>query len=86
MSAFSATQQYYSLHDISNRVLPALCQVTLDPEKEVRDKTFLTIKGFLTKLENISEDDKFKNKIGKILNTLNILYYLIIIFYLLFRR
>lgn len=67
MSAFSATQQYYSLYDISNRVLPALCQVTLDSEKEVRDKTFLTIKGFLTKLENISEDVRFKDKIGEML-------------------
>lgn len=44
--------------------MPALCQVTLDPEKGVRDITFQTIKGFLGKLENVSEDARLKEKIG----------------------
>lgn len=65
MSAFSATQQYYPLFDVSTRVLPALCQVTIDPEKKVRDIVFQTIKGFLGKLENVSEDERLKEKIGK---------------------
>jgi len=64
VSAFSATQQYYPLLEVSSRVLPALCQVTLDPEKSVRDITFQTIKGFLGKLENVSEDERLKEKIG----------------------
>lgn len=64
MSAFSATQQYYPLIEVSTRVLPALCQVTLDPEKSVRDITFQTIKGFLGKLENVSEDERLKEKMG----------------------
>ncbi|XP_025409122.1 N-terminal kinase-like protein [Sipha flava] len=63
VSAFSATQQYYPLLEVSSRVLPALCQVTLDPEKGVRDITFQTIKGFLGKLENVSEDARLKEKI-----------------------
>ncbi|XP_001949439.2 N-terminal kinase-like protein isoform X1 [Acyrthosiphon pisum] len=62
VSAFSATQQYYPLIEVSTRVLPALCQVTLDPEKGVRDITFQTIKGFLGKLENVSEDARLKEK------------------------
>ncbi|XP_060846657.1 N-terminal kinase-like protein isoform X2 [Rhopalosiphum padi] len=62
VSAFSATQQYYPLIEVSTRVLPALCQVTLDPEKGVRDIAFQTIKGFLGKLENVSEDERLKEK------------------------
>lgn len=64
VSAFSATQQYYPLIEVSNRVLPALCQVTLDTDKGVRDLTFQTIRGFLGKLENVSEDARLKEKIG----------------------
>lgn len=67
VSAFSATQQYYPLFEVSTRVLPALCQVTLDPDKSVRDITFQTIKGFLGKLENVSEDARLKEKIGTII-------------------
>lgn len=66
VSAFSATQQYYPLLEVSTRVLPALCQVTLDNEKSVRDLTFQTIKGFLGKLENVSEDARLKEIIGTI--------------------
>lgn len=64
VSAFSATQQFYPLIEVSTRVLPALCQITLDPEKGVRDIAFQTIKGFLGKLENVSEDVRLKEKIG----------------------
>lgn len=66
VSAFSATQQYYPLLEVSTRVLPALCQVTLDDEKSVRDLTFQTIKGFLGKLENVSEDARLKAIIGTV--------------------
>ncbi|VVC26936.1 Hypothetical protein CINCED_3A008055 [Cinara cedri] len=62
VSAFSATQQYYSLLEVSTRVLPALCQITVDPEKSVRDITFQTIKGFLGKLESVSENPSLKEK------------------------
>jgi len=53
------------LIEVSTRVLPALCQVTLDPEKGVRDIAFQTIKGFLGKLENVSEDERLKEKMGR---------------------
>jgi len=74
VSAFSATQQFYTLSEVSTRVLPALCQVTLDNEKSVRDITFQTIKGFLGKLENVSENEDFKEKIGTKYIPSNILF------------
>lgn len=33
--ALSATQQYYSLGEVANKVLPALAFLTVDPEKQV---------------------------------------------------
>ncbi|XP_050528377.1 N-terminal kinase-like protein [Daktulosphaira vitifoliae] len=69
VSAFSATQQYYPLIEVSSRVLPTLCLITLDPEKNVRDIVFQTIKGFLGKLENVSEDERLKEKIDEEIST-----------------
>lgn len=31
--ALAATQQYFLLSEVANRVLPALCPLTADPEK-----------------------------------------------------
>lgn len=60
----AATQQYYLLTEVSQRVLPALCPLALDPEKSVRDSVFRTIKGFLGKLEKVSEDPSLKESMG----------------------
>ncbi|RZF47545.1 hypothetical protein LSTR_LSTR009081 [Laodelphax striatellus] len=49
--ALAATQQYFLLTEVARRILPALCHLTVDPEKIVRDNAFRTIKGFLGKLE-----------------------------------
>lgn len=54
--ALAATQQYFLLSEVATRILPALCQLSVDPEKNVRDNVFRTIKGFLGKLEKVSED------------------------------
>ncbi|XP_046688282.1 N-terminal kinase-like protein [Homalodisca vitripennis] len=54
--ALAATQQYFLLSEVATRILPALCHHTTDPEKTVRDNVFRTIKGFLGKLEKVSED------------------------------
>ncbi|MFH4976625.1 hypothetical protein AB6A40_003334 [Gnathostoma spinigerum] len=54
--SLSATQQFYSLVEVANRVLPSLCLLTCDPEKEVRDQSFKAIRGFLEKLEKASEN------------------------------
>ncbi|XP_014372155.2 N-terminal kinase-like protein [Papilio machaon] len=58
--ALAATQQYFLLAEVANRVLPALCPLTTDPEKQVRDAAFRTIRGFLGKLEKVSEDPSLK--------------------------
>lgn len=62
--ALAATQQYYLLSEVSARILPALCQLTMDPEKSVRDSAFRTIKGFLGKLEKVSEDPSLRESMG----------------------
>uniref|UniRef100_A0A3P8V1C4 N-terminal kinase-like protein n=1 Tax=Cynoglossus semilaevis TaxID=244447 RepID=A0A3P8V1C4_CYNSE len=53
---FAATHNYYSLTEIAARILPTLCNLTVDPERSVRDQAFKAIKSFLTKLETVSED------------------------------
>ncbi|XP_076052648.1 N-terminal kinase-like protein yata isoform X2 [Oratosquilla oratoria] len=63
--ALAGTQQYYPLSDAATRVLPALSQLTLDPEKSVRDAAFRVIKGFLSKLEKVSEDPSLKEEMER---------------------
>ncbi|XP_055524243.1 N-terminal kinase-like protein isoform X2 [Wyeomyia smithii] len=58
--ALAATQQYFLLAEVANRILPALCPLTADPEKTVRDPAFRTIRGFLGKLEKVSEDPSLR--------------------------
>ncbi|XP_062856745.1 N-terminal kinase-like protein [Trichomycterus rosablanca] len=53
---FAATHHYYSLSECATRVLPTLCPLTVDPDKNVRDQAFKAIKSFLNKLETVSED------------------------------
>ncbi|XP_066598266.1 N-terminal kinase-like protein isoform X2 [Prorops nasuta] len=67
--ALAATQQYYLLQEVSNRVLPALCSLTTDPDKGVRDNAFRTIKGFLSKLERVSEDPTLRESMEADVNT-----------------
>nr|CAH7725902.1 unnamed protein product [Callosobruchus chinensis] len=67
--AMAATQQYYLLSEVSSRILPALCQLTMDPEKSVRDSVFRTIKGFLGKLEKVSEDPSLRESMEADVNT-----------------
>lgn len=35
---FAATHQYYSVAESANRILPTLCILTVDPDKNVRDQ------------------------------------------------
>jgi SCY1-like protein 1 len=63
--ALAATQQYFLLSEVAIRILPALCQLTVDPEKSVRDNVFRTMKGFLGKLEKVSEDPSLRESMGK---------------------
>ncbi|XP_063584982.1 N-terminal kinase-like protein isoform X2 [Penaeus indicus] len=58
--AIAATQQYYPLQEVVSKILPSLCHLTLDPEKSVRDAVFRVLKGFLSKVEKVSEDPSLK--------------------------
>uniref|UniRef100_U5EYR2 N-terminal kinase-like protein n=1 Tax=Corethrella appendiculata TaxID=1370023 RepID=U5EYR2_9DIPT len=58
--ALAATQQYFLLSEVASRILPALCPLTADPEKSVRDPAFKTIRGFLGKLEKVSDDPSLR--------------------------
>jgi len=53
--AFQATVNYYNKEDIATKVLPAVCSLLIDIEKEVRDAAFQTMNVFLTKLKKISD-------------------------------
>lgn len=63
--ALAATQQYFLLSEVAVRILPALCQLTINPEKSVRDNVFRAIKGYLGKLEKVSEDPTLRESMGK---------------------
>lgn len=62
--ALAATQQYFLLQEVANKILPALCPLTTDPDKGVRDNAFRTIRGFLSKLERVSEDPGLRESMG----------------------
>lgn len=62
--ALAATQQYFLLQEVANRILPALCPLTTDVDKGVRDNAFRTIRGFLSKLERVSEDPGLRESMG----------------------
>lgn len=53
---FFASAEYFSLKESALKILPALCTLTVDPERKVRDQVFKVIKVFLTKIEKASED------------------------------
>ena len=63
--ALAATQQYFLLQEVANRILPALCPLTTDPDKGVRDNAFRTIRGFMSKLERVSEDPGLRESMGR---------------------
>ncbi|CAK5025986.1 unnamed protein product [Meloidogyne enterolobii] len=54
--ALSATQQYFSLNEVAQKVLPNLSPLAVDPEKQVRDQTFKALSGFLEKLQKASDN------------------------------
>ncbi|XP_041704694.1 N-terminal kinase-like protein isoform X4 [Coregonus clupeaformis] len=62
---FAATHNYYSVPESAARVLPTLCTLTVDPDKQVRDQAFKAIKSFLTKLETVSDDPTKLTEIEK---------------------
>eukprot|EP00088_Acartia_fossae_P011296 TRINITY_DN1570_c0_g1_i1.p1 TRINITY_DN1570_c0_g1~~TRINITY_DN1570_c0_g1_i1.p1 ORF type:complete len:717 (-),score=150.80 TRINITY_DN1570_c0_g1_i1:1168-3318(-) len=71
MNAIAATQQYYTLQETAGRVLPVLCPATGDPEKPVRDQAFKVVKGFLSKMEKVSEDPSLAEEMEKEVGSTN---------------
>ena len=65
----AATQQYYTLSDVASRVLPVLCPLTLDPDKDVRQHCFRTVRGFLGKLEKVSDDPSLREEMEADINS-----------------
>jgi len=62
INALAATQQYHTLADTANRVLPALCPLLMDPEEPVRKQAFKVFKGFSEKMERVSDDPSLKEE------------------------
>ncbi|XP_076877482.1 N-terminal kinase-like protein [Brachyhypopomus gauderio] len=66
---FAATHHYYSMSECASRILPTLCPLSMDPDKNVRDQAFKAIKCFLNKLEAVSEDPSKLAEIEKDVTT-----------------
>ncbi|ESO10592.1 hypothetical protein HELRODRAFT_72072 [Helobdella robusta] len=66
--AMSATHNFFTLQESSQRLLPALCQMSMDPDKTVRDQVFRSIKCFLGKLEKVSENPDLLAEVEKEVN------------------
>lgn len=54
--AMAATQKYYNPTDIATRLLPALCAITVDQDKSVRENALKVIKSFISIMEKYSND------------------------------
>lgn len=64
--ALATTQQFYLLVEVANRILPGLCPLTVDPDKNVRENAFRAIGAFLSKLEKVSEDPNLRESMGNV--------------------
>ena len=65
INAIAATQQFYTVQETGSRVLPVLSPATVDPEKAVREQALRVIRGFLGKLEKVSEDPSLAEEMDK---------------------
>merc|ERR1719470_616415 len=71
INAIAATQHFYTVAETGCRVLPILGASTVDPEKPVRDQALRVIRGFLGKLEKVSEDPTLKEEMEKDVGSTN---------------
>jgi SCY1-like protein 1 len=68
--ALSATQSFFSIRETACKVMPALCHLTIDPDKSVRDQAFKALRGFMGKVEKVSEDPSLAAQMGNYLSAL----------------
>ncbi|KAK3092649.1 hypothetical protein FSP39_005381 [Pinctada imbricata] len=61
----ATTQNFFTLNEIAHRLLPALCTMTRDPESTVREQAFKSIKGFISKLEKVSDNPDLEAEMEK---------------------
>jgi len=57
--------KYFTLKDCANKAIPCLSQLTVDPEKNVRDYVFKALKAFIDKLQEASDDPEKAAKLEK---------------------
>lgn len=62
--ALSATQSFFSIRETATKVMPALCHLTVDTDKSVRDHAFKALRGFMGKMEKVSEDPSLAAQMG----------------------
>lgn len=65
INAIAATQQFYTVAETGGRVLPVLCPAMVDPEKSVREQAFRVVRGFVGKLEKVSDDPSLREEMEK---------------------
>ncbi|CAK7563799.1 MAG: Nuclear aminoacylation-dependent tRNA export pathway component [Sporothrix epigloea] len=56
LQAFAATCEYFSPEDITSRILPAICTILLDKEKQVRDQGMRTMEIFMQRIRKAAAD------------------------------
>ena len=62
INALAATQQFYTVAETAQRILPALCPALTDAEPPVRQQAFKVSRGFIDKLEQVSKDPSLKEE------------------------
>ncbi|CAK7275322.1 Nuclear aminoacylation-dependent tRNA export pathway component [Sporothrix epigloea] len=56
LQALAATSEHFSPEDITSRILPAICTVLLDKEKQVRDQGLKTMEIFMQRIRRAAAD------------------------------
>ena len=56
LNALRSTQMFYPLQSAATQVMPALCHLTIDQEKKVRDEAFKLLNEFIEKVRRVSEN------------------------------
>ena len=62
INALAATQSFYTLAETGTKVLPAICTTLTDPEEPVRKQGFKVARGFIDKLQQVSDDPSLKEE------------------------
>jgi len=69
LNGLKSTQMFYPLQNTATQVMPALCHLTIDQEKKVRDESFKLLKEFIEKVHRVSEDPSVIEEIEAELET-----------------